>query len=1414
MSEQQPIPPLPIQKYLRDDTLIRAFSVELLDENIWEVGIFLSSCGVSSMCTVSCALSAVNVIEAIPHETLQLLQTVINDHSEAVLLRVDFCEYGTIGLSPKADMLTVLRGDVLYVPKKQVMSTTKEWASLQETLLRLNLAYVNRPSPFRWPALHRLALQLQDHDCYSLFHEEAECVVLDVARGDTFVVQWDEAYQAARRQRQMDPYPPILVLRMTPSEHHKDENVALTRSGFAALVWSRRYIGQRLRVIIHSVCPSERELACNTYATTLDHLGVVEGIAMDAQHNDISSQMLQRQLVTLRDIPFPYFKLFLSIYQEVLQCVWENSEMNHRYEIICENEEQLREWKRELGVFIKLHGSQLDRLLKFLGPEWWKSYVISRSTENENSIPDAEKVAVPVHGMTRNLMFKYLFCGNYKTAFDTKYLFLFRPLRSIMPAYKFSQLGMVCRGSVRQTLFHEQIPDSRGVRHNYIQMDVEMWLSSKEWSQCASKANVHESSYILWTPDREDEKFRKEIQVVVQYFGVEKVTLKVQSKVYPFGVFDRATHKMDHLEPSNEPSRHVFPMVKAEEDSILVCDAVIEFPSAAKTEQETDENKADTADAEDQNQTIHQQVFYYLSKREMSELDDDGEGAGDLKVENPLQKVVNEDEQEYDEEANEKTAGAGLQSEKDEEMRSFISVVPFFFRVMGTKEDVCERLKHIQTYLSQVLCLPIELAYVNGILGYAGSLYLYGRDAFQRSHTRFDSVISIEELNGVKDRSIFSCLESLMESDKEMVRLRDMGEERLARMIVNGSSNGIMLDDPPLVKICTRSREILWADSQSADYRIPEMSQEVFPKALRLTSLSVMSRHLTAENHDKAITCVESKTHSYPSHPDFCLWTDVQVPVLPIAIQGHLHQLPHALRNTERYLCAHLMNSMDQIDRNDGNDDEERIYAAESPLSTFMALLMHLRFFAMRHLVSYDRVVVDSLQKVFAGISTSVRKLDRIKPVCGTRVVLYRLPTAANNGKARAKKTLFLGSRDSTKSDFMELPSESNAATDLAFMHASLVRRMVPTIAFEALAQAPPRGECTANGKNDLHTRPMRLEQDDHVFPISPASHGERIIPGHAELHYLRRNQSLPVLYHPLPWLHVLGKPLMRREELIDGSSDDDEEGEHFKRDDSKNHRAKVQEHIFPISYRLPFMKAKHPYKAQAFGELSKKVIRIEEERRWRRLQTFRDWCGLVLNRSHPFCVEKEAQGARVYKATGKLYFDGTATQAVDVHFATKRQLRVPECMPPRGDTEGRGEEEQEEEELKGLAEPIRDILKMIDERYKESPNTRFALTIESMQPLSGTAFMTIKVYAVDEKEGSRELSYDAMQEEWMVYREAFMPENDAPTTNDNEKGFNNPHRPFSSLVMTEENTPDVIHVRYSVEEEKFLYEWQEGKDD
>lgn len=1546
-----------------EDSLVRASHVEHLQENLWEVELF----AFSAFPKVSCRLSCVeNVLPVIPPKVLSSLLSIMNEQSQALILRVDYCTYGVIH---GTETLTSLFGDILFLTHPALYCSSvsssatiakgaRRWISLQEMCIRLLIGYPARPTIFRWKSLYNLARTAADalfppnKKTPNCFHVKARCVVLDVIRADTFVVQWEDTRRTPTKPPPSlssspetsndailpEPYPPVLVLRMTPSDGQNLESMTVPER--LALWWARRYIGETLDVDIHTVSPSELDLSCNVYARQLDRRGVVEGLARGEDGRDISTLLLSHRLATLRDIAFPFYPLYLDVFCAVTQLVLhplserETTESEHQKRIPEERkteeteegvaharqllprlispvvlleggastavdtarsdtggadgewcgEEQMKVVVTQIRSRTQLKPRALSLLLQFLEPEWWYSRCARDTTTS----------------LTRRLFHQYLYCGNYKAVDKPKLMCLYYPLRMVFPMHKLPQLKIPLRGSIKQVLFHldpplsSSRPTEKGEHGKasdgslplvttspmslYVQLDIEVLEHQVVWEHYMEKLCIVDPQRLfIWTPDPFDTTFFQEVRVSVQYTGVvQHATLFVHAKEY---IFDDSFRVEDHVVSDNAYTKVVPTVefngsfleysfgkftVKDNEEKIIIFDVFIEHDTGKETNENVEggegEKGKETKKEEVRKQYLHR-VLYHLSPQKPQLVEDEQMG-----VECDADVVAKDGGAHHDaeeEDVDDDVLQDGAQGTKSEGksvgdisfteagLTMYVSTMPFFFRLEFPSNATRESIFHGDVFAhlrrwsaTTVVCLPVAITRVHGILGFVGNVYFLPMDgppsisgmlgdlqafsfraSFQKvvtlleraSQDMYDALHACwgetaAKWEGMDDmqevRDIARDVRHTLLQEKQEVSpfptppsLRFLGRRReegtppipcgqepsfpasssrtLSDGIANAKPTAVLVpkEEEAVARPMQDGREAAqgsgpsmpsalweWVDAASPDYCPPTMAPYILPRTLPLISFSVTSRQLVGENHKKSKTVFSpAKDHPFPfvGHMDYYFWTRVRFPVLPNIFSGHLDQLPLACRNIERRYCAYLIRaplSPDATDTCKGETprDEEEVpgdtrteevlaseatqdrkipigcrgdhhfYAGEAAFARFMTIFFHLRAFTVRYRQAVNPVLVRTEYDVLTGIPEALFHADDLSSHCISSMVLYRVPLLSQDSFPSSPLSwrLFLGAKDGTFSDVLELPASHNVAKDLMFFSKRWMRRVISSVAFDSfvspspLATVPlplpppsakPRLPSDAVQKEGIpkteekdraskesrrttgsmdsipptnssplprqvHLREMEgfgragegsgEEKKEEVQVLLATTAGSRQVSGVREFGYDRRVASRPVVYHPLSWLHVLGKPLMRREEVRDGvdvegtpyvgkgvtrphavdndAQDDDgkanlapssalspsrsvDSGDPARPREAmdggeREEKVLVTHHIL-LFYRLIGLTVRKPYRPFSFSRFSKKFIHLELKKSWKELQFIQNWCSLLLHRSTPYSV-------------------------------------------------------------------------------------------------------------------------------------------------------------------------------------------------
>nr|CCC94126.1 conserved hypothetical protein [Trypanosoma congolense IL3000] len=272
----------------RDNVLVPIKSVCWIAKNVFSVKVPLYRK------TISCELTAVDIprgTASVLENAVQLAVDMVERAPEKYLQQDYYTEFPLIGY-----------GDVVFATNEGAT----EWASLQETLLRLGVGRIIRPVATRLEniiqaekegeecvndrgssiTLCQWAMNMSRRESGEQFCKSFTGRIIDVLQGDVYVVRWDGVVSASDGAvssvdgvveggagstsdgRFTNSLPPELVI--------LDAVVcypASTDAGYASLQWARQHlIFSRVEVCVHCISPSEMDVANNTQVFTYDQL--------------------------------------------------------------------------------------------------------------------------------------------------------------------------------------------------------------------------------------------------------------------------------------------------------------------------------------------------------------------------------------------------------------------------------------------------------------------------------------------------------------------------------------------------------------------------------------------------------------------------------------------------------------------------------------------------------------------------------------------------------------------------------------------------------------------------------------------------------------------------------------------------------------------------------------------------------------------------------------------------------------------------------------------------------------------------------------------------------------------------------------------------------------------------------------
>ncbi|ESL05165.1 hypothetical protein TRSC58_07209 [Trypanosoma rangeli SC58] len=347
---------------------------------------------------------------------------------------------------------------------------------------------------------------------------------------------------------------------------------------------------------------------------------------------------------------------------------------------------------------------------------------------------------------------------------------------------------------------------------------------------------------------------------------------------------------------------------------------------------------------------------------------------------------------------------------------------------------------------------------------------------------------------------------------------------------------------------------------------------------------------------------------------------------LPNLFASNFERLPAALRNVERAFCESLQQG--DVPR-PPNAPEVVYYATQKAFVSILSMLLLLQ-------LRRDNSGKESSAETHPH--TSVYKLLRDKYGAlydvkmsrfTTSLVLYRVEPNlnANGGGRQRQPALFLGSHDTKTSDTFEAPG------DFTTLGRKSLSRAIGVLGFESLVAPTPASPADDLTNNDDDTVLLTELSDEECHPMTSRGVGPCPLAS-----------STPRLYHPFPWLTLLGQPLLARDEYDAESLGNHEmvaEGGQL-----------VRRHI-AVSYSTVCLSERKSYYSFSYGRVAMSLIYGIVKRQAGKGSAIMNYLSRLLR-----SAGTRAEGASPF-ADGILNVYGTASEPLyHLFYQSRRQLR------------------------------------------------------------------------------------------------------------------------------------------------------------
>ncbi|CBH16204.1 T. brucei spp.-specific protein [Trypanosoma brucei gambiense DAL972] len=1485
----------------RDGVLVPINSICWLAKNVFNVRVPLYRR------VISCELSAVDV----PRGTAPVLEcaidkavSMIRDASHKYLRQDYYAEFPLLGY-----------GDIIFSTNGQAT----EWASLQETLLFLGVGRIIRPICFRLEDLidaeKRGALgepvkvgaasaipcawagDMSRHESSGLFRKVVAGRVVDVLRGDVYVVHWadksaddnggatshesinaDTSNGAANGEAECgaSPLPELVVLDAVQCYSTS------TDGGYAALRWAQKnLLFSQVEVCVHSLSPSEMEVANSTQLFSHDQLRCVR--------STVRVTSFAREGDATEDVGCSLVRQGHGLVRQVVEAAVPRSSNFH--DILRAASERCRTiFSRPVAP----SGGARDWLLggspgpggiehtleSFLGQAWFE-------------------------GPTLAALWKAtMFAGNIFQSCESRPLrtHVERPMRTIWSITAPVRQNVTFEGTLKSlSLVQECIGVSSGSKASthagglesvgmsgqdrsfFLRVEVDAIFTDETILQVVGREEERTLGTIVVAPPEEVVQGRK-AQIRIKYDNSPSVALSgeapalsvVQRKYWP----GKYTPEKPTTAETSKMTRLVDRVFQTEvtvdlrledreNEMVFALDIFVEFQGQEKK--------------------LERRAVYLLSdtqemvdNEEVSSSSDDGDEGDDSipggkNVTGTEGVVVSEGQSVVEEHAVDLEADSD-RPEKDalSSEKIYHSKIDFYFKVDNSKRqtgDFTEELRKWSEGLAyrDVFCIPVGVATVNGDQGYVGDILVLMGNEMQgvddRRGTRKSVLFELgakwwvpAELSSEAPGHTWSMISSLVlkffakglaeitarEQQQRSIlvaewwrRLTNVYNEMVAKKVTaqgmmdsrlpvgagicglrsapraggtasSGPDGNHQEDIDEVFRVSAGKRDFWYlaewegvgstGDTRvgSSEPRIspfPQLLDTFLPPRLPLFVVSIFPRQLFAAFHKHHRSLVNSKNsltakQASNLHVDSA-FVRLPRPFLPNFFASNLERLPVSLRNTAGAFVESLMDG--KVPRQRGTA-EWSYCAHEGVLSSVLSLLFMLRPCEPTNggAVNFD---------VYNLMGNDHKNLNSVNvPNIDCSAVLYRVYPRncgqALDGQEPKDPVLFLGSFCSSTSEVFG-SQESILPTD-----ASAIKFVARALGVESLVSSS-RGSLSFNGclvSGDSST------DDGGVFSILEGG-GKACYPmaslgvGNQPL-----TSGVPRLYLPLPWLAVLGPPLVTRDEF-DASLQD------------RKPREETKRLYIAVSYVPMCFSPNKPYNPISYGRCKRSRIYQRVCERSRRGLGVKDYFSLLLRRRSPASSEKGASGRF---ADGTLRVYGTVNEPQFLYYQSRKQLRfhlgvqwpsILENFTNEKDAT-QAESEAEEKLLQEVAEAAKHVIDKVAERTsilqrfgggansRCTPPTRvylrFRLNFQSNE--RSARKLRVMVYPVSEGNGRSMCGAE-------MGRGPEPPEGAAASQEEL-----NPYRMFHMGDNVLSRSPYcVLVVSYCKESAKYQYEWDAG---
>lgn len=1419
-------------QWSHDDALLSVSAVEWVSK-----AVFLAAVP-SLQRKVSCELIGIDVPRGTWSSLLDQITATLRAVNGAIRIYLRLDHYSNFPMEGY--------GDIIFSKEQKAgpAPTELQWCSLQETLLVAGVGCVTRPVVYRAAELFAAEdkgffaaapcgwlRELRQREQSTDFCFSQRCRVEDVIRGDIYRVSWlsEDAIAAS--------LPPLVILDSTIC-------AALnTEVGFMGLRWSQLHLyRQELFVSIHTMYPGDSAVALSTQVEMYEQLPNVRCTAYlnsaTAAHWDVGLALLQLGYAKLRrvvDAGFPRSANFASL------CQWvgteahrsaRDGELSSSAEVASDVELFASKAHMDLCTLWRLPPNCVEGLLEFLGSTW-RCFFMAQATVPSHKQP----FNVPRCGATRQAWRQYLHCGDiHSDPSSGPSTCVYRPLRTLFPLDGIAARRERLRGFISAITSTSTTQDPN---QHFLQVEVTTVVPQSQWRGVQKSLKQAEVGTICFHPSPSEVVFPGELRVVVNGIvprSVSRAQLRISCCSYPAEGFALQHHRTskDWLEvDGTEYAMQLSAMGAGGRSTVYVVDIVLEVRDEFSLEWKR--SKVESA-------------VYVLSPHIAARIDDVLPGG---------EQVTSQDDKDKD-------AAVTMEDLKVQHPVDpiFLSKVFFFFKIHGgdvAEDGFVENVLQRCSYLvyQDTLAVAVGVAEINGVRGLVGDLLffseatennaaslsvpsledsqfhlslLWGIGGLFWAESELDSSGSTDSSSMMAEISNAVIESYALEMDRVMhleckarCKLLDEIQFSINQVAQKFSTTlpilgGMEIEPFALDMRCQVLNPVktclyyfvgatqLWRDVTARGGEVM-LIPSAFPSIVPLSLFSAFPVKLfcSSGTHQKSFAPETQSLSALHSSTDFAI-RGLAFPALPNIFMTNFEQLPHSLRNTERALCDAVLEGRATAG---SVSTPPLLYASDDVLSKLLAYLFLLQSAQIRRTGGATPSCEDAVYSSVRNYCASVWEI--LKGHLNFSGILYTLcPSSGATAASDSTDVLYFASHRAMALDAWDVPTQQNRSPEvLSFpLDLEVLRHCVEKVAFEILTTkvtaAPNRpesakGQC-AGGERFPSTKSCINTRNDKALPFG------------------RNDNGTSLLYHPLPWLAVLGSPLVQHTEYSAEALG--EIGIDTNIFDSLHERADaLAQRMVSLSYHcVGTSSEKDPYRGSSHDLFSDRYI-------YNVLNSHRA-CGRevieymsLLLRQLPSKDDGAAGSAAKYRfGDGSLSVYGTACEPLYAHYRSRADLRftlgtinpllqegVRQCRDGCGDGGGddaqlaRAVQEFEHDTFQYFAKKAFSILKELQQhirkmkRNAELPQLFLSFTLK-LGDDAGYPTLSIIVYRCVEYSDANVVAYEPK------------PASHATSSSDAPA---NPYRAYSftDTVLRELPMAEMI-IFYDTDEKSFKWTW------